>query len=117
MLRLMSRRSQFHDRIVEMNLLTSQQAADMLGISVLTLYDWLGQSNAGEFEIRGEPVTIEYYQGGRKGQGRIRIEDSEIRRLLSLMRSTPIPQRRRQTPNKKSAPFQYITTKLGRPDD
>lgn len=100
-----------------MNLLTSQQAAESLGISVLTLYDWLGQSDAGEFEIRGEPVTIEYYQGGRKGQGRIRIEDSEIRRLLSFMKSTPKPQRRRQAPNKKSTPFRHITTKLGRPDD
>ncbi|WP_013630110.1 helix-turn-helix domain-containing protein [Rubinisphaera brasiliensis] len=100
-----------------MNLLTSQQAAEVLGISVLTLYDWLGQSDAGEFEIRGERVTIDYYQGGRKGQGRIRIEEAEVRRLLSLMRSTPKPQRRRQSPTKTSNSFRHITTKLGRPDD
>ncbi|TWT38949.1 MerR family transcriptional regulator [Blastopirellula retiformator] len=100
-----------------MNLLTSQQAAEVLGISVLTLYDWLGQSDVGEFEIRGERVTIVYYQGGRKGQGRIRIEEAEVRRLLSLMRSTPKPQRRRQSLKKKSNAFQHITAKLGRPDD
>ncbi|WP_231740541.1 helix-turn-helix domain-containing protein [Thalassoglobus neptunius] len=111
-------RLQFHDRIVEpMNLLTSQQAADALGISVLTLYDWLGQSDVGEFEIRGEAVTVEYYQGGHKGQGRIRIDETEICRLLSLMKSQPKPQRRRQIPKKNAAPFQHITAKLGRPDD
>ncbi len=100
-----------------MNLLTSQKAAEVLGISVLTLYDWLGQSDAGEFEIRGERVTIDYYQGGRKGQGRIRIEEAEVHRLLSLMRSTAKPQRRRQPQKKNSNVFQHITTKLGRPDD
>ena len=100
-----------------MNLLSSKQAADMLGVSVLTLYGWLGLSDTGEFDIRGEPVTIEYYQGGRKGQGRIRVEESEVLRLLSLMRSTPKPQHKRQTPMKKSEPFRHITTKLGRPDD
>ncbi|MEZ6125220.1 MAG: DNA-binding protein [Planctomycetaceae bacterium] len=118
MLRLMRRRSPIQYRTDElMDLLTSQQAAEALGISVLTLCDWLGQSDAGEFEVRGEPVTIEYYQGGRKGQGRIRIDGAEVRRLLSFMRSTPKPQCRRQSPTKKSNSFRHITTKLGRPDD
>lgn len=98
------------------DLLSSGQAAQRLNISVLTLYDWLSQSDAGEFEIRGQPVTIAYYQGGRKGQGRIRIDTQEIERLLSLMRVAPKAARSRKRAQNKSA-LQHITTKLGRPED
>jgi hypothetical protein len=97
-------------------LLTPNEAAWKLGISVLTLYDWLSQSDADEFEIRGQPVTIDYYQGGRRGQGRIKIDTKEIERLLSLMRVTPKAARARLRPKKKTT-LQHITTKLGRPDD
>lgn len=99
-----------------MRLLTTQQAAQALGISVFTLYDWLSQSKNGEFEIRGEKVSIAYYQGGRRGQGRIRIDRKEVDRLLSAMRVTPkAPRARRQS--KAKTELQHITSKLGRPDD
>ena len=97
-------------------LLTSHEAAQRLGISPATLYDWLAQSHAGTFVIRGMPTTIHYYQGGRKGQGRIKIEPQEIERLLDLMKVSPKTNSRRQPP-RPTTPFQHITTKLGRPDD
>ena len=97
-------------------LLSSEQAAHKLGISVYTLYAWLGQSDAGTFEIRGRPVTISYYQGGRRGQGRIKIEHREVERLLSLMRVSPHPNTARKKPRRRSA-LQHITANLGRPDD
>ena len=97
-------------------LLNSKDAATALGVSILTLYDWLSQSDAGEFEIRGQPVTIDYFQGGRRGQGRIKIDTQEIERLLSLMRVSPKARRARPRPKKRST-LQHITTKLGRPDD
>ena len=97
-------------------LLTSRETARRLGISPATLYDWLAQSDAGTFVIRGMPTTIHYYQGGRKGQGRIKIEPQEIERLLDLMKVSPKTNSRRQPP-RPTTPFQHITTKLGRPDD
>ena len=101
---------------VDNQLLNSKDAATALGLSVSTLYSWLMQSDAGAFEIRGQPVTICYYQGGRRGQGRIRIGQSEIERLLSLMRVSPRPNPLRKKPMKKPA-LQHITARLGRPDD
>lgn len=97
-------------------LLSSQDAARRLGIRPATLYDWLAQSDAGTFMIRGQPVTIDYYQGGRKAQGRIQIEGEEVERLLDLMKVQPkaVPMRR---PLQKPSTFQHITTKPGRPDD
>lgn len=97
-------------------LLNSKDAAATLGLSVLTLYDWLGQSDVGELVIRGQPVTIEYYQGGRRGQGRIKIDTQEIERLLLLMRVTPRTTYARRCPEKKTI-LRHITTKLGRPTD
>ena len=97
-------------------LLNSKDAAAALGVSVLTLYDWLSQSDAGQFEIRGQPVTIDYFQGGRRGQGRIKIDTQEIDRLLSLMRVTPKTKQVRQRPEIRTS-LQHITTHLGRPDD
>ena len=96
-------------------LLTAAEAADALGIRVSTLYDWLGQSDTGTFVLRSQPVTIAYYQGGRRGQGRIRIDRREVERLLGLMAATPhtLSRARCRTP---TSPFQHITTPLGRPD-
>ncbi|WP_166821981.1 helix-turn-helix domain-containing protein [Thalassoroseus pseudoceratinae] len=97
--------------------LTSAQAASRLGISVATLYGWLRESNVGEFFVRGQKYTIEYFQGGRNGQGRIRIDAAEVERLQNAMRVHP-----RSTPEKpprRMQPLQYpgITVPLGRPDD
>lgn len=97
-------------------LLSSQDAARLLGISTATLYDWLAQSDAGTFMIRGQLTTINYYQGGRKGQGRIKIDRQELERLLELMLVSPKSQPIRRTPRKQTL-MQHITAKLGRPDD
>ncbi|TWU40061.1 hypothetical protein Q31b_34050 [Novipirellula aureliae] len=83
---------------------------------MLTLYDWLTQSDVGEFQVRGQQVTIDYLQGGRRGQGRIKIPEKEVQRLLDLMRVKPkSPRSNRPKPIKRS--LQHITTTLGRPDD
>lgn len=97
-------------------LLTSEQAAAKLGISVLTLYDWLSQSDSGKFAIRGQAITINYFQGGRRGQGRIRIENQEVERLQDAMRVQPQPQAPRRwstrttlsTPRRVSAARQVV---------
>ena len=98
------------------HLLTAKDAAAALGISVPTLYDWLGQSDAGEFAIRGQPVTVSYFRGGRQGQGRIQIDAAEIERLQEAMRvhSQPKPKRSRMT---KKQHFPGINVPLGRPKD
>lgn len=96
--------------------LSAGEAASRLGISVLTLYDWLGQSDGGEFVLRGQEVTIEYFQGGRRGQGRIRILQSEVDRLLNLMKVRPKSQPIRRSP-RPNQPKRHITATLGRPDD
>ena len=96
--------------------LSAAEAASQLGISVLTLYDWLSQSDAGTFMLRGQQVTIEYFQGGRRGQGRIRVQQSEVARLLNLMKVRPNPRAVRRSPRPKQSQS-HITAKLGRPDD
>jgi len=97
-------------------LLSSFEAAERLGIAVATLYEWLSQSDVGRFHIRGQRVNIEYYQGGRRGQGRIRVPKKEVERLLSMMRVSP-----RQATSKPHSPSKpitkHITVALGRPDD
>ena len=97
-------------------LLSCSNAAARLGIAAATLYDWLSQSDGGDFLIRGEAVTIHYFQGGRKGQGRIKIAESELKRLLSLMAVTPHPAINRKIPRPKQS-LQQITVKPGRPDE
>lgn len=97
-------------------LLSTRETALRLGLSVATLYDWLAQSDAGEFVLRGEPVTISYFQGGAKGQGRIKIDAKEIERILSLMKVSPKPKRQRQSPKPRSV-LQHITAQLGKPDE
>ena len=98
------------------DLLTTEAAAQRLGITRATLYDWLAQSDRGEFLIRGKPVTIGYYQSGRKGQGRIQIESQEIERLLGFMRVSPKQQNERKLPSKNQT-YRHISAKLGRPEE
>ncbi|MCI0541381.1 MAG: helix-turn-helix domain-containing protein [Verrucomicrobiales bacterium] len=95
-------------------LLSAKEAARRLAISVTTLYDWLGQADYGLLLIRGQRVTICYFQGGPGGQGRIRIEPSEVERIKELMRVVPqksIPRR----PQMHADQFPGITVPLGRP--
>ncbi len=95
-------------------LLAAKQAAKRLGISVTTLYGWLGQSDYGLLVIRGQPTAIRYFQSGAKGQGRILIETAEIERLRELMRVAPqkLPVRH---PRMQSGHFPGIQVQLGRP--
>ena len=95
-------------------LLTAASAAAQLGLSVATFYDWLGRSRIGELEIRGQHVSINYLQGGARGQGRILIEVQEVERLRELMRVRPqsVPARRR-APLPRTWPG--INVPLGRP--
>lgn len=96
-------------------LLSTREAARRLGITVTTLYDWLGQSDRGLLIIRGQAVTIGYLQAGPQGQGRIRIEVSEIERLKRLMQVRPRPALPRRPPIRQDT-FPGITVPLGRPD-
>jgi len=100
----------------ENDLLTTQNAAQRLGISRAGLYDWLAQSDAGTLVIRGQPVTIEYFQGGPRGQGRIKIEAREVERLKELMRVRPRPVRQRRPPTRRQH-YPGITVELGDPGD
>jgi hypothetical protein len=96
-------------------MLSAREAARRLGLAVSSLYDWLGQSDRGLLMIRGQLVTISYLQGGPQGQGRIRIEASEVERLRDLMRVRPQPLRARRAPIHRDV-FPGITVTLGRPD-
>jgi len=96
-------------------MLSAKDAAAVLGITTSTWYDWLSQSNAGTFEVCGEPITINYYQGGRRGQGRIKIDALEIERLQEAMRVHPQSPPKRRQPS-KPLHFPGITVPLGRPD-
>ena len=64
------------------------------------MYQWLADSDTGTLVIRGQPVTIDYLQGGPKGQGRIKIEAREVERLKELMRVRPRPPWQRRPPTK-----------------
>jgi len=97
-------------------LLSSQEAARRLGISVTSLYDWLARSDRGEFILRGKALTIDYLQGGARGQGRIQIEASEIERLLEAMRVHPRPGLERRPPSRPQS-YPGITVPLGRPEN
>lgn len=95
-------------------LASAQEAARRLGMSVTSFYDWLRQSDEGTLVIRGQPATIDYLQGGPRGQGRIKLEVSEIERLKELMRVRPSPLRPRSPPIRARI-FPGITVPLGRP--
>ena len=97
-------------------LLTAREAASRLGITVTTLYDWLGLSDQGLLVIRGQSVGIQYFQGGPRGQGRIRIEAAEVERIRGLMCVHPQHAR----PGPRTVPrqgFPGITVTLGHPND
>ena len=96
------------------DLLNTTEAARRLGITRATLYQWLGESTHGNLVIRGTPVAIEFFQSGRKGQGRIRISADEVERLKQCMKVVP---RRISAPSTHSHPtvFPGITVPLGRP--
>jgi hypothetical protein len=95
-------------------LLPATAAASLLGITVTTLYDWLGQSDRGLLVIRGQRTTIEYFQGGPRGQGRIQIEAAELYRLRELMRVHPQREIPRHLPVRRDC-FPGISVPLGRP--
>ena len=97
-------------------LLSAKEAAHRLGATVTTLYSWLGLSDRGLLTIRGRPVTIEYFQGGPRGQGRIHLEVGEIERLRDLMRVRPVRERRFRRPP-DTGRFPGIVVPLGRPGD
>lgn len=97
------------------DLLNPREAAQRLGITVTTFYDWLSQSDYGLLMIRGEQVVIDYLQGGPQGHGRIRIAAAEVQRLLELMRVKPKRMVHRRPPVRRDA-FPGITVSLGRPD-
>ena len=96
-------------------ILTPTQAASRLGVTTTTLYDWLGRSRRGLFVLRGQSVTVEFFQTGAKGQGRIRIPAREVERLKELMRVPVEPVRTRRPPVRRDR-FPGITVTLGRPD-
>lgn len=83
-------------------------------MAVTTLYDCLGQSDRGLLVLWGQPVTINYLQGGPQRQGRIRIEAGEVERLKDLMRVRPQRLTPRRPPIRPDA-FPGITVKLGHP--
>ena len=96
------------------DLLSPIEAARRLGITVTTLYAWLGKSDHGQLIMRERKVTIEYFQGGAKGQGRIRFEASEVERIKELMRVRPSHSATRRPPTRQHI-FPGITVPLGRP--
>jgi hypothetical protein len=97
------------------DLLIANEAAQRLGISVGHLYERLRMSNLGELVIGGQFTTIEYFQGGPKGQGRIRISATEVERLIELTRVRPQPAQTRRPPIRRAA-YPGITVDLGRPE-
>lgn len=96
-------------------LLTTKEAAPRLGVSVGQVYEWLRLSDVGALVIGGQATTIEYFQGGAKGQGRIRIANTEVERLIQLTRVRPRIVSLRRPPTRRSA-YPGITVKLGRPE-
>lgn len=97
-------------------LLSAKEAARRLGISVACFYDWLSQSDRGEFVLRGQRVTVDYFQGGARGQGRIKLDADEVERLKELMRVQPRPLPQRRPPSKQHH-YPGITVELGDPGD
>jgi hypothetical protein len=97
------------------NLLSTGEAAQRLGVSRQSLYEWLARSDAGELMIQGQPVTINYLQGGPKGQGRIMIEADEVERLTDFMRVRPIAAHTHRSRDPRRV-YPGIVVKLGRPD-
>lgn len=98
-------------------LLTAAAAAERLGVTAATFYDWLSQSDYGLLRIRGTAVTIDYLQGGPHGQGRIRVAEDEVLRLHELMRVRPHSMPVRRVPTVRTRHFPGIEVPLGRPPE
>lgn len=64
--------------------------------------------------IRGAAVTIDYFQTGRRGQGRIHLEAHEVDRLRDLLRVRPQKPIPRRMPVNLSL-YPGISVELGRP--
>jgi hypothetical protein len=96
------------------NRLSAKEAAFRLGIAPATFYDLLGRSDHGVLTIRGERVTIRYFQGGPAGQGRIQVEAEEVERLLELTRVVPQRLLVRKSPAPRDA-YPGIIVRLGKP--
>ncbi len=96
------------------DLLVAKEAAQRLGIGIGQLYEWLRMSNDGDLAIGGQFTTIEYFQGGPKGQGRIRISAAEVERLIELTRVRPQATQNRRPPVGRAV-YPGITVELGRP--
>lgn len=97
------------------DLLSAKESAQELGVTVATLYGWLGLSRHNMLEIRGQRITVNYFQGGPKGQGRILIEAREVARLKEAMRVTSVAMPPRRTPIRYEA-YPGIVVAIGRPD-
>jgi transposase-like protein len=95
-------------------LASAKEAARRLGVSVTSFYDWLRQSDEGTLVIRGQSATIDYLQGGPRGQGRIKLEVGAIERIKELMRVRPALSRPRTSPIRGTI-YPGITVPLGRP--
>ncbi|HWB00217.1 MAG TPA: DNA-binding protein [Pirellulales bacterium] len=95
-------------------LLTVREAAKRLAIKPTTLYAWFGLARRGLLVLRGENVTVHFYQTGRKGQGRISIPASEVERLRGYLQVVPPRAPIRQSPVRRLS-FPGIDVPLGRP--
>lgn len=94
--------------------LNAAEAANELGLRPATFYDWLSRSDYGLLEIRGVQVRIDYLQGGAKGQGKIRISEQEVQRIIELLRVKPMVMPRPPAPRPHRS-FPGISVPLGRP--
>jgi hypothetical protein len=94
--------------------LTAAESASRLGVTRATMYAWLGLSRRNLLEIRGQRVTIEFFQTGAKGQGRIRLDAREVERIREFLRVKPTaaPERRPSVPRRT---FPHISVPLGHP--
>ncbi|MFC1597784.1 helix-turn-helix transcriptional regulator [Planctomycetota bacterium] len=97
---------------MEDDLLSTSEAARRLGLSRSTLYEWVARSNAGTLRLRGQPVAIDHFRTGAKGQGPIQFEAKEIQRLRELMRVRPHALHQRRPP-KQRRHFPGIYVELG----
>jgi hypothetical protein len=107
--------SRYEPRLLSEELLTAAETARRLGVTRATIYDWLGLSRRNLLEIHGRRVTIEFFQTGAKGQGRIRLEAMEVVRIKELLRVKPTTMLERRPPTRRQS-FPHITVPLGRPD-
>ena len=98
------------------HLLSAQETAERLGIAISTLYDWLSQSDYGQLVIRGQSVSVDYFQGGSRGEGKIQIEVAEVERIKDLMRVKPKLAPRQRTVSRHPR-LPHIRGPLGRPDE